>query len=95
MDDRWIVVAALVAAAVGLAAQGTGRATADVRLMTVDPGHFHAALIHKEMYPGVAARVDIYAPEGWDLAEHLKRVTAFKQPARPADLVGGRDPHQR
>ena len=26
----------------------------DVRLMTLDPGHFHAALIQKEMYPGVA-----------------------------------------
>jgi len=25
----------------------------------------------------VAARVDVYEPEGWDLAEHLKRVTAF------------------
>ena len=50
---------------------------ADVRLMTVDPGHFHAGLIQKEMYPGVAARVDVYAPLGWDLVEHLKRVAAF------------------
>ena len=24
----------------------------DVRLMTLDPGHFHAALVQKEMYPG-------------------------------------------
>lgn len=52
-----------------------------VRLMTLDPGHFHAALIQKEMYPGVAARVDVYAPEGWDLAEHLKRVEAFNRRA--------------
>src|SRR2546425_7944619 len=36
--------------------QESTRAMADVRLMTLDPGHFHAALIQKEMYPGVAAR---------------------------------------
>ena len=53
----------------------------DVRLMTLDPGHFHAALIQKEMYPGVAARVDVYAPQGWDLDEHLKRVVAFNRRA--------------
>ena len=49
----------------------------DIRLMTLDPGHFHAALIQKEMYPGVDARVHVFAPPGWDLDEHLKRVAAF------------------
>jgi len=51
----------------------------DVRLMTVDPGHFHAALVQKEMYPGVAPRVDIYAPLGADLYEHLKRIDSFNR----------------
>ena len=56
----------------------------DVRLMTVDPGHFHAALVQKEMYPGVDARVDVYAPLGADLYEHLKRIDAFnRRPAGP------------
>jgi predicted dehydrogenase len=50
---------------------------ADVRLMTLDPGHFHAGLIQKEMYPGVAPKVDVFAPLGPDLTEHLKRITAF------------------
>jgi predicted dehydrogenase len=49
----------------------------DVRLMTVDPGHFHAALVQKEMYPGVAARVDVFAPLGRDLIGHLNRVASF------------------
>jgi predicted dehydrogenase len=53
----------------------------DIRLMTLDPGHFHAALIQKEMYPGVATRVDVYAPQGWDLDEHLKRVSAYNKRA--------------
>jgi hypothetical protein len=52
--------------------------------MTVDPGHFHAALVQKEMYPGVDPRVDVYAPLGADLYEHLKRIDAFnRRPASP------------
>ena len=53
----------------------------DVRLMTVDPGHFHAALVQKEMYPGVADRAHVYAPLGADLYEHLKRIDAFNRRA--------------
>jgi predicted dehydrogenase len=53
----------------------------DVRLMTVDPGHFHAALVQKEMYPGVVKRVDVFAPLGSDLIEHLNRVAAFNRRA--------------
>jgi predicted dehydrogenase len=52
-----------------------------VRLMTLDPGHFHAALIQKEMYPGVDPRVDVFAPLGPDLLEHLKRIAAFNHRA--------------
>ncbi len=55
-----------------------------VRLMTLDPGHFHAALIQKEMYPGVDPTVHVFAPVGPDLLLHLGRVTAFnRRPERP------------
>lgn len=47
------------------------------RLITLDPGHFHAALIQKEMYPGVSKRVAVYAPLGPDLMEHLNRIVRF------------------
>ncbi len=73
-------VAMITAMAIVVSGSGAGQSDAegsDVRLMTVDPGHFHAGLIQKEMYPGVAPRVDVYAPLGWDLFEHLKRVAAF------------------
>lgn len=50
---------------------------APVRLITLDPGHFHAALLQKFMYEGVDPRVRVYAPRGDDLAEHLKRIDAF------------------
>lgn len=47
------------------------------RLITLDPGHFHAALIQKEMYPEVSARATVYAPLGPDLISHLERVARF------------------
>src|SRR2546425_419891 len=71
---------------ISIASQESKRAMPDVGLMTVDPGHFHAALVQREMYPGVAERVDIYAPVGPDLTEHLNRIVAFnrrgEQPTR-------------
>src|SRR2546425_13320006 len=50
---------------------------ADIRFITLDPGHFHAALVQKEMYPGVARKVNVYAPLGTDLIDHLARVSRF------------------
>ena len=88
------VLMSAAAAAVGLP-QGTPQPPqeklspmSDVRLMTVDPGHFHAALVQREMYPGVDPRVDVYAPLGPDLYEHLKRIDAFnRRPASPTSWV--------
>ncbi|MFQ3592831.1 MAG: oxidoreductase, partial [Gemmataceae bacterium] len=48
-----------------------------IQLITYDPGHFHAALVQKEMLPGVDHRVHIYAPLGTDLLEHLGRLAGF------------------
>jgi len=49
----------------------------EVKLLTLDPGHFHAALIQKEMYPGVSPQVHVYAPLGADLLAHLQRIVGF------------------
>ncbi len=55
-----------------------------VRIMTLDPGHFHAGLVQKEMYPGVSHRVNVYAPLGFDLTEHLNRIARFNlRPENP------------
>ncbi len=48
-----------------------------VRLITLDPAHFHAALVQKQMLPGIAKRVAIYAPLGPDLLAHLKLIEQF------------------
>jgi predicted dehydrogenase len=47
------------------------------RLITLDPGHFHAALIHKRSYPQVSPKAFIYAPLGRDLLAHLSQIHQF------------------
>jgi predicted dehydrogenase len=48
-----------------------------VRLITLDPAHFHAALVQKQMLPGIDRRVAIFAPLGPDLLAHLKLIEQF------------------
>ena len=60
-------------------------------LMTLDPGHFHASLIQKEMYPQVSPRVYVYAPDGPELSEHLNRISSYntrsKNPTQWKEVV--------
>lgn len=48
-----------------------------MKLITLDPGHFHAALIQKSMYSQVDPLVHVYAPEGPDVQDHLNRINGF------------------
>ena len=48
-----------------------------VRLITLDPAHFHAALVQKSMYPQVDKTVHVYAPLTTDLTAHLNRIVGF------------------
>jgi predicted dehydrogenase len=54
-------------------------ATADgkVKLMILNPGHYHAALVQKSMYDQVAPVVHVYAPAGPEVQEYLKRIQHF------------------
>ena len=57
-----------------------------VRLITLDPAHFHAALVQKQMLPGISRRVAIYAPLGPDLLAHLKLIEQFNsRPDNPTN----------
>ncbi len=60
----------------GSSGEFTG-AKGEVKLMTVDPGHFHAALVQKDMYDQVDPEVHVYAPEGNDLKLHLQRIEQY------------------
>lgn len=85
------VIPVLVLATIFSACAGGGPKTAEkttpkftgakgeVKLMTLDPGHFHAGLIQKSMYEQIDPTVYVYAPEGDDVAQHLARIEGFNK----------------
>src|SRR3977135_2695902 len=48
-----------------------------IKMTVLDPGHFHAALLQKTMYPNVDATVHVYADEGPDLADYLQKIQSY------------------
>lgn len=63
-------------------------ATKPFQLITLDPGHFHAALVQKNMFPSVSPVVHIYAPDGPDLTLHQERIERFNtRPESPTTWV--------
>ena len=46
-------------------------------LIVVDPGHFYATLIQREMYPGLSPLVRVHAPLGPDLIDYLSRIAKY------------------
>jgi predicted dehydrogenase len=52
-----------------------------IKLMTLDPGHFHAALVQKYQYAQVAPQVSVYAPDGPEVKAHLARIQSYNQRA--------------
>jgi len=57
---------------------GQNKSTAGkVRLITLDPGHFHAALLQKSMYTGISPDVYVYAPKGKELDAHLALINGY------------------
>jgi predicted dehydrogenase len=51
------------------------------KFITLDPGHFHAALVQKSMYPEVNTNVHVYAQKGTDVMLHLNRINAYNSRA--------------
>ncbi|UCE99275.1 MAG: oxidoreductase [Planctomycetota bacterium] len=54
-------------------------AKGEVKLMTLDPGHFHAALVQKTMHEQISPTVYVYAPVGPDVEDHLRRIEVFNK----------------
>ncbi len=49
----------------------------EIRIMTLNPGHFHAALVQKDMIRQVDPTVSIFSPGGTDLELHINRIENF------------------
>jgi predicted dehydrogenase len=50
-----------------------------IRLITLDPGHFHAALVQKSDYPEMDTVVHVYAPAGQEVEAHLGLVKSYNK----------------
>ncbi len=48
-----------------------------VRLMTLDPGHFHAALVQKTMYDQVDSTIYVFAPDGPEVQDFLNKIESY------------------
>ncbi len=51
--------------------------TKSVKIITLAPGHFHAGLVQKSMYPEVSDVVHVYAPEGSEVQSYLDMIEGF------------------
>ncbi|MFT4033256.1 MAG: putative oxidoreductase C-terminal domain-containing protein [Siphonobacter sp.] len=51
--------------------------SAAIKLLVLDPGHFHAALVQKSMYEGVSPDVHVYAPEGAEVKAYLDKIEKY------------------
>lgn len=49
--------------------------------MTLDPGHFHAALIQKTMYDDVDSTVHVFAPDGPEVQDFLNKIASYNSRA--------------
>jgi predicted dehydrogenase len=77
---RKVLLAALLA---GVLPGGQG---VPVHLIVVDPGHFHATLLQREMYPDLDRKVSVYARLGPELLDYLNRISLFNnRPQEPTD----------
>jgi len=56
------------------------------KLMILNPGHYHAALVQKSMYDQIATIAYVYAPDGPEVQEYLKRIESFN--TRPENPTG-------
>src|SRR4051794_36307547 len=67
---RWLAFCLYLCAAAG--------AERELRLITVDPAHFHAAQLHIKPIAGFARDAWVYAPVGKDLIGYLNFIANLK-----------------
>ena len=60
----------------------------EIKLVVLDPGHFHASLLQKFSNPQVNDTVYVYAPEGVELDQYLESIEAYNtRSENPTDWV--------
>jgi len=71
------VLMILIAAGCTSNSDKNGSTDQKVKIITLDPGHFHSALVQKSMYADVDSVVHVYAPKGTDVDLHLQKIETY------------------
>lgn len=53
----------------------------EVKLVVLNPGHFHADLLQKTSNDRINDHVYVYAPQGTELTQHIKRIESYNDRA--------------
>lgn len=81
---RYLLGAMLLLSGCGQTGDKKERRAFPIRLITLDPGHFHAALVQKSGYPEIDTVVHVYAPAGQELQAHMALIEKYNtRPDRP------------
>jgi predicted dehydrogenase len=72
-----IIKSSLIAILILLGGCVKNQKSSKVKLMTLDPGHFHAALIQKISYDDIDGTVDVYAPDGPEVRDFLNKIEGY------------------
>lgn len=83
---RILIFSSIIIGLLFLSCQSTSskekKANAFVQLVTLDPAHFHAALVQKTMYDEIDPEVNVYAPGGPELQQHLDKIEGYNKSAK-------------
>lgn len=55
------------------------KGTTTMKIIALDPGHFHASLVQQQMYPGIDSALKVFAPEGAEVERYQKAVQAYNE----------------
>src|SRR5690606_1938313 len=77
MRAKLAILSLIAVAGCGNPQKTTEQSNEMIKLITLDPGHFHSALVQKSMYPDVDSVVHVYAPKGEELESHLKLIEQY------------------
>ena len=72
-----IIKSSLIAILILLGGCVKNQKSSKVKLMTLNPGHFHAALIQKISYDDIDGTVDVYAPDGPEVRDFLNKIEGY------------------
>ncbi len=81
MRRSFFILMAMIAAGCSSNTEKNTTGNEKIKLITLDPGHFHSALVQKSMYADVDSVVHVYAPEGTDVQLHLDKIDSYNKRA--------------